>query len=134
MAGRKNGKRNTKRKSRVSWQPFTGAILLFVVLALCYMSISDKNKELINEIRDQQRELDRLHKEYTREEARWNSMKSTERLETSMRDHGIEMNLPDPSRQVVRVNSDGIPFNGQTSVAYLRKLAAENVASSSSGR
>jgi len=124
---RQAARRNIKRKSRISWQPFTGAILLLVILALGYMSIADKNKALLNEIREQQRELDRLYKEHTREEARWNAMKSAERLESSMRAHGIDMDLPQPN-QVVRMGTDGNPVDGQVSVAYLRKLISGNVA------
>jgi hypothetical protein len=127
MSVKRNVKRNRKRRSRVLWQPFTGAIGMIVLAYLCYFFLSDKNQALVDEIRLQQQELDRLDKQCVREEARWNAMKSSERLELSMRSHGIAMNLP-AARQVVRMDSDGVPREGQVSVAYLRALVAGNVA------
>lgn len=124
----------TRRNARISWPPFTGAILLVVILALVYMSFADKNKALLNEICGQQRELDRLYKEYTREEARWNAMKSAEMLEASMRAHGIDMNLPLP-RQIVKMGADGKPVKGQHSLVWFRKhFIAGDVAKSGSTR
>ena len=133
MPVRKNVKRNRKRKSRVAWQPMTACIIIMVGVALGYFFIKQKNQALSTEIRAMQRELDRLEKDYSREEARWNSLKSSDRLESSMLAHGIEMKLAEP-RQVVHMNEQGSPVEGQISVAYLRSLLAENVAQSSIDR
>jgi hypothetical protein len=84
------------------------------------MSYADKNKALLNEIREQQKVLDRLHKECTREEARWNGMKSAEMLDKAMRIHGIDMKLP-LARQIVKMGSDGAPVEGQASLSWFRK-------------
>jgi hypothetical protein len=133
MFGKKrNRRKNIKRKSRISWPPIAGAIMMLATLALCYSLIADNNKDLIRQIREQQSELDRLHKEYIREEVRWNAMKSAEKLDAAMDEHAIRMELPRPD-QVVRMDSDGVPFKNQASVAYLRKLLPEDVAETEPG-
>ncbi len=129
---RKNCKKNIKRRSRISWPPVAGAIMVLATLALCYSLIADNNKDLIRQIREQQSQLDRLHKEYLREEVRWNSMKSAEKLEAAMDEHAIKMELPRPD-QVVRMDAQGVPLKGQTSVAHLRRMLADRVAEAESG-
>jgi len=137
MARRATKKRNRKRdvKSILSWQPFTGVILLVVGLALGYMSYADKNKALQDEIDNRQSNLGRLEQQCQREESRWNSMKTAENLEKSMGRHGIDMQLPE-SHQIVRMGMDGKPVPDQYSITWFRKNRGDlgNVVSSGTSR
>jgi len=119
---RRSAKRNRKRnvKSVLAWQPFTGVILLIVSVALAYMSYTDKNKALQDEIDSKQSELGRLKEQCMREESRWNALKTAENLEKSMIRHGIDMDLP-KSHQIVKMGPDGQPLPDQHSVVWFAR-------------
>jgi hypothetical protein len=123
---RRAAKRNRKRnvKSALAWQPFTGVIVLIVGVALIYMSYTDKNKALQDEIDNKQSELGRLREQCMREESRWNALKTAENLEKSMIRHGIDMDLPQ-SHQIVKMGSNGRPLPNQHSVAWFARNRKE---------
>lgn len=113
---RKNRKVSKRRSVVVGNSMRLGGIMLvlftMVILNLLAQSSCD---QLMKSIGDREKELARLNEDYDREMARWEEMKSPDRLEAALLRHGLSMRSPGPD-QVVRMRSDGTPYPGQLSM------------------
>lgn len=127
---RKNSKRS---KSLSVWTLHTmnaaGVILMLFVMVIVNLLASSSGNRMVGSIREKERELARLEDERTRESARWEEMKTPEKLEIALVRNGLSMRSPRPD-QVIRMRADGRPYPGQLSVnvAAKRRSAASPVA------
>ena len=119
---RKNRKRN-KRMSVTAVRSINVAGIIFVALIMVIINVLAKsNAESIQkEIGDKQRTLARLEEERTREEARWDRMRSYKLLKSAMINHGIKMDTPKEA-QIIRMGANRLPVNS-LAVQNARKRA-----------
>ena len=114
---RKNRKMSKKMSVTVGRTVQIGAVMVMTfAMVILNMLASSSCKQLNNAIREKEKELAKLEDEYKRETARWDEMKTSERLESALLRHGLAMKYP-KSHQLVRMNSSGVPYPGQISVA-----------------
>ena len=115
-------KKVSKRSSRIAMHVCNfGMVLLasFAMLAL-NLAASAKCNQLVKQIDDKSKKLKRLEAELDRSTARWDAMRSSDNLDRALVKWGISMRPPS-ANQIVRMNSDGFPHPGQTSVALVRQ-------------
>jgi hypothetical protein len=80
-------------------------------------------------IGEKERTLARLEDERVRESARWEEMKTPEKLESALNRHGLAMRYP-KAAQIVRMKPNGQPFPGQISLAKAEKRANASMTAS----
>ena len=81
-----------------------------------------------------EKELQRLEAELTRENTRWDEMKVPERLNIALARFGLEMSAP-KEEQIVRMTGAGIPAPGQLALRRMQGASkSRSVASSTSVR
>lgn len=101
------------------------AVLMLAFLVAILNILGSVNcSQLMKSVGEKKNLLSRLEDEYSRESARWEEMKTPEKLEVALRRHGLSMKYAKPS-QIVRMKSDGRVVPGQISVA---KAAQRNKA------
>ncbi len=94
-----------------------GALMVLTLAgAMMYICASSSCKELQKRIGEKEKTLERLEGERERECARWEELKTPEKLEQALARHGLAMRYAKPS-QIVRLRADGRPVPGQLSVA-----------------
>jgi hypothetical protein len=104
-----------------------GAVMVMAfAMVILNMLATSSCKHLEKVIRVKEGELAKLDEEKEREGGRWNSMVTSEKLETALLRHGLAMKTP-RAEQVVHLRPDGRPYPGQISVA---KAAERNRISS----
>lgn len=106
-------------------------LMLFVMVILNFLATSSCDQlEDANGCLGKQ--LERLEDERSRESARWDEMKTSEKLEVALLRHGLAMRYP-KSEQVVRMKADGRPYAGQISVARANSRRNTGIAAFDSG-
>lgn len=90
-------------------------VMLFIMVFVNFLA-SSSCQQLLKSIGEKERQLAKLEEERVRESARWEEMKTPERLESALLRHGLAMRYPRPD-QVVRMKANGKPYPGQLSVA-----------------
>ena len=114
---RKNRKMPKKMSVMAGRSVQIGAVMVMAfAMVILNMLASSSCKQLNNAIREKEKELAKLEDEHKRETARWDEMKTSERLESALLRHGLSMKYAKPV-QVVRMRSDGLPYPGQISIA-----------------
>lgn len=113
--------RNSRRPKRMSVitsraMHFGAVIVAFFVMVIVNMLASSSGRQLMKSIGEKERQLVKLEDDKTRASARWEEMKTPERLEKALRDHGLSMGYPKAS-QIVRMTRDGRPRPGQPALA-----------------
>lgn len=106
-----------------------GAVMVMAfAMVILNMLASSSCKQLGETIREKERHLLKLEDEQKRESARWDEMKTSERLEAALLKHGLAMHYAKPGVQVVRMDVSGRPYPGQKSVALAadRNKAAQS--------
>ena len=118
---RKNRKR-TKKMSVVASNTmrFGAVILVLVVMVFVNFLASSSSQHLMASIGEKERQLAKLEEERVRESARWDEMKTPEKIESALLRHGLAMRYPKPD-QVVRMKADGCPYPGQLSVERAKR-------------
>ena len=118
---RRNRKRSKKMSVMAANTMHFGAVIvmLFVMVIINYLASSSCQK-LMKSIGEKERALNRLEEERVRESARWEEMKTPEKLESALLQHGLAMRYP-KADQVVRLKANGRPYPGQLSVAKARQ-------------
>lgn len=114
---RKNRK-VSKRMSVVAQNTaYASAVLMaaFVVVIVNLLA-SSSCSQLMKSIGEKERTLSRLEDERSRESARWEEMKTPERLEQALMRHGLSMKPPKPD-QIIRMDREGRLIPNQFSVA-----------------
>ena len=111
-----------------------GAVMLMMfVMVIVNLLASSSCSQLMKSIGEKERTLNRLEDECKRESARWEEMKTPEKLELALNRHGLAMRYP-KSSQIVRMRPDGRPVPGQLSVAKaVQRAKASCTASYQSG-
>lgn len=130
---RKN-KKVTKRMSIVASNTMhIGAVILMLfVMVILNLLASSSCQQQHKEIGEKERELAKLVDSLTRESTRWEEMKTRERVDVALRNHGLKMDFAAPD-QVVRVSKNGSLLKGQLSVKKARARLAANAALPESG-
>lgn len=96
-----------------------GAVLLTLFLMVIFnMVASSRCTQLERTLGQKRKVLERLDEEFERESARWEEMKTSERLEAALVKHGLSMHYPKAS-QIVRMRTNGTPYPGQLSISKL---------------
>ena len=118
---KRNRKISKKMSVAANCSAKAGAVMLaaFVMVILNLLANSSCG-QLMKSIGEKERVLSGLEDELRRESARWDAMKTTEKLESALLKHGLSMKYPRPE-QVVRMKADGRPYPGQLSVARVEK-------------
>lgn len=111
-------RKNHKRRVKTSVFPrsVTGLIIVAVGLMLAYWGLDSKCAQLGDELRKSEAQLQKLNDEFQRENARWKSNLTTEKLSDAMLHHGLAMSYP-KADQIVRMDRKGVPVTGQRSLA-----------------
>lgn len=100
-----------------------GAVMIMAfAMVILNMLASSSCKQLEKTIREKERQLAKLEDGQKRESARWEEMKTSERLESALLRHGLAMRYA-KGTQCVRMDASGRPYPGQLSVA---RAAARN--------
>jgi len=126
---RKNRKRSVKMSVwATNTMHFAAVIVMLFVMVIINLLASSSCDQLMKSIGEKERALDRLEEERVRESARWEEMKTPEKLESALLRHGLAMRYPKPD-QVVRMKANGRPYPGQLSVAKARQRNGLSAAS-----
>ena len=98
-----------------------GAIIgiLFVMVIINILATSSC-QQILKSIVQRERELARLEDSLNREETRWETMKTPEKIDSALLRHGLAMRPP-RAEQNVSMKADGTPYLGQHSVAQAKK-------------
>lgn len=120
-------RRNVRRTKKFSRFKFgaTGAVALIVtsfIMLMIYWTLDSQCTSIMREIGKSENEAKLLDAEYGREDARWNAMKTRERLDEKITRFGLAMQSPQPD-QVIRMLPDGKPAPGQMAVARAQARA-----------
>ena len=100
-----------------------GALIVssFIMLMI-YWTLDSQCTSILRDIGTAESKMKALDAEYGRENARWNAMKTRERLDEKITRFGLAMQSPQPD-QVVRMQANGEPAPGQIAVARARARA-----------
>ena len=124
---RKN-RRHVKRFSRFKFGA-TGIVALIVtsfIWLMIYWMLDAQCTSIMREIGKAENQVKLLDAEYGREDAKWNAMKTRERLDEKITRFGLAMQNPQHD-QVVRMKANGEPAPGQIAVARARARARTTV-------
>ena len=116
--------RRVKKHSRFK-SGATGMVALIVssfIMLMIYWTLDSQCTSILREIGESESRLKALDAECGRENARWNAMKTRERLDEKITRFGLAMQSPHPD-QVVRMMANGEPAPGQMAVARARARA-----------
>jgi hypothetical protein len=120
---RKN-RRHVKRFSRFKFGA-TGIVALIVtsfIWLMIYWMLDAQCTSIMREIGKAENQVKLLDAEYGREDAKWNAMKTRERLDEKITRFGLAMQSPQPD-QVIRMMANGKPAPGQMAVARAQARA-----------
>ena len=111
------------------------AVVVFgVCVALGWLTIDIKSKQITKEVDDIAKEYAKLSKEHGREAERWAAKKTRENLEATLLAHGQAMRHPNPETQVVYLDEAGRTIPRQASVAHITKILDKAVGARASNR
>ena len=111
-----------------------GAVLLSVfAMAIVNLLARSSCSQLQEAIGAKEKGLERLENERQRESARWEEMKTPERLEGALRRMGLAMRYPHAD-QVIYMAADGRPRPAQLAVAKAQQRLAERAAATAQVR
>ena len=118
-------KRNRKRTRRMSvaarqTMHVFGVIVVLFAMVILNMLASSSCTQLQKTIGEKERLLKALENDRERESARWDGMKTLDRLETSLVRLGMDMKYP-KAVQIVMMDSAGRPRVAQNSVKEARR-------------
>ena len=105
----------------------TGVASLIVssfIMVMIYWSLDARCTSILREIGAAEKQLKALESELGRETARWNGLKTRERLDEKITRFGLAMQSPQPD-QVIRMNSSGKPAPGQLAFARARARSSK---------
>ena len=104
---------------------FAGLMVTLFVMLMVYWTMDSNCTSIHRKIGELEKQYEKYEKEYDREEARWSSMVTRDRLDEKLSRFGIQMGYARPD-QVVKMTSDGTPVPKQLSVARLRARNQSN--------
>ena len=99
---------------------FGAVVLMLGVMVFVNFLASSTCQHMMTSIGEKERQLAKLEEERVRESARWEEMKTPEKIESALLRHGLAMRYPKPD-QVVRMKADGRPYPGQLSVERAKR-------------
>ncbi len=124
MARKNKNRRVTKKMSVVAvgtWNIF--AMMVFIVAAAILNLMADARCEQeANVIGEKERQIRSLEDAKVREAARWEELKTSEKLEVRLIRNGMKMSYAQP-QQIIRMNAAGKVIPGQRSVALANQRA-----------
>ena len=119
-------RRNRKVKKNAALKSGTMGIASLIVsaliMAMIYYVLDSRCTLIARDIGKVERRFAQLEAECVREAARWDELKTTERLTEKLNRFGLEMRYPRQD-QIVRMTADGRPAVGQISVARAQARA-----------
>lgn len=111
-----NRKRRKKMHGLLLQGPYTGLIVLFAFMALAYVWIQCRCEALGRDIKQLEKDKERLTKQYLYEEFRWSRMRSPREVERAIEAHNLAMTWPRVD-QIVRMGdgklSDSLAGNSR---------------------
>lgn len=131
-------KRKIKRVKKESRQT-TGTvgvaslIVTALIMTMLYFSVDSRCSAEAKKIGDCEKRLAALDAELVRENARWDEMKTPERLAVQLRRFGLEMSRPRED-QLVRMDAVGRPIPGQLAVARVARNKGKTAVVVKNGR
>ena len=129
---KRNRKVPKKMSAVVACTMYAGAVMLTLfVMVIVNLLASSSCGQLERSTKEKERQLERLEDERQRESARWEQMKTPERLEMALRRMGLAMRFAH-AEQVIYMTADGQPKPAQISVALAqRRLNEKGMATAS---
>lgn len=115
---------------------FGAIIVFFFVMVILNLLSASSCKQLLKTKGALELELAKQEDARMRESTRWEEMKTPDRIERALLQHGLSMRPPRPE-QTVRMTANGTPYPGQLSLAKARQrngLTAVASASSEGAR
>jgi len=106
---------------------FVLAFTLGVGVALVYLMLDLKCKQLHQEIEKYEQDYATEEKKCILEKARWEAKQSPENMDRILLNHGLAMGFP-TSAQIVRIAADGRMFPGQPSEARAKRVLVSSAA------
>lgn len=126
---KKNRKVSQKMSVVAEHTMHVGAVVLTLfVMVIVNLLARSSCSQLSDAIGKKEETLKRLENERKRESARWEEMKTPERLETALRKMGLSMRYPHAD-QVIYMSADGRPKPAQIAVAKAQQRLASRAAS-----
>jgi len=117
---RKNKKVSKKMSVVANRSAQIGSVMLALFLTVLVNLLANSScAQLMKSIGEKEREIARLGDEYARESEKWEEMKSPANLERALLRHGLAMSY-NREDQIVRMKSNGKPYEGQISIAKIR--------------
>lgn len=118
---RKNRKRSKKMSVVVSNTMRVGLIVIFgFVMTILYLLSDSGCSQLSKAQGELVRELAKQEEALQRESTRWEEMRTPEKVEVALLQHGMAMRLPRPS-QTIRMRKNGVPYPNQLSVRLAKQ-------------
>jgi hypothetical protein len=114
--------RRVKRQSHFALNTMHLAALVvsaFIVL-MAYWWLDTRCGAIAQDIGSAEKVLAKLDAELDREAMKWNELKTPERLEAALAQHGLDMHNPGPD-QVIKMNADGKVAPRQMSVVRAQR-------------
>ena len=132
---RKNRKITKKMNVMTRTAARFGAIIgVLFVMVIINLLASSSCQQIMKSIGDKEKKLERLEDARSREESRWEAMKTPEKIDSALRRHGLAMRPP-RGDQTVYMKADGTPYVGQSSMmAAARRSSGKIVRYRSSSR
>lgn len=120
----KRNRKLTKRYSGLTVHTAWLSALIVVALTttMIYFIADSRCTQLSQSIGRENLRLEQLKSECVRESARWDGLKTSEKIEAALLHHGLDMDYP-KADQIVRMERNGRPCAGQVAVA--RALARQ---------
>lgn len=130
-------KRNRKVKKHSNFTLNSAGVVVLLLtgfmMAMVYWILDSQCSSIAREIGKAEKRYAALEAECVQETARWESLKTPERLSEKLLRFGLEMKYARQD-QIVRMTADGRPANGQLSVTRARqRMRTDAMASMESG-
>ncbi len=117
---------------------FCAAVIFMLLLMVIVNHLASSScTQLQKSIGNKKAELAKLENERLRENADWMKMITAENLNATLLKHGMKMQPPSPTTQIIRMGRNGRPVPGQVSLAKAQERkasAASRTAQYTTGR
>jgi len=119
--------RRIKRQSHfaLNTMHFAALVVSGFIMLMAYWWLDTRCSAIAQEIGAAEKGLARLDAELERETMKWNEMKTPERLEIALRQHGLDMNNPAPEQVIKMLPGGGVAPRQMSVVRAQRRNRSE---------
>ena len=99
---------------------FAVLLVSIFIMMMAYWWLDTRCGAIAQDIGSAEKTLAKLDADLERETVKWNELKTPERLESALSQHGLNMHNPAPE-QVIKMDAEGRLIPGQMSVARAQR-------------